>query len=151
MSTFETYAKVLDVINLVSQGRTISSACREYKMAVITFQRCVKDNPELVEMLAEAEQVGHDTLAAILLEIDRDPHYGTNDPRMAKVMSDNIKWFLAKKDPKKFGEKIVIENKLTADRAILDALDAAKNRAITRVVDDVAYSVVNPVPALVNG
>jgi hypothetical protein len=146
----DTYARVLEVISLVSQGRTLTSACREAKISVITVQRACKDNVELNDAMVEAEQVGHDTLSEILLEIDRDPHYGTNDPRMAKVVSDNIKWLLAKKNPKKFGEKIVVENKLTADRAILDALDAAKNRAITRVVDDVAYTVVNPVPALAN-
>lgn len=125
----ETLAKCLSVVALIAQGRTPTRAMDESHIAFDTFNKYCGEHAELLQMYQEAIQRGHDVLADILLEIDTHTLYGTMNPAMAKVLSDNIKWYLAHKDPVRYGEKVTITHNITADKAITDALQAAKTRA----------------------
>lgn len=87
-----------------------------------------------------AENIGYDIMADELLNIDNSRLYGNSDDKMAKTVSDNIKWFLSRKRPSSYGDKVHHVHELTADRAILDALEAGKQRALTGVVT------ISPVP-----
>lgn len=140
------YPLVMRVIDLIGQGRTQTSACDECGITVSTFKSYVKQTPELHIVAADAEQRGYDTLAEILLEIDRHEHYGSSDPKQQKVISDNIKWLLSRKRPQQYGERIVVENHITADKAIIDALSRGRDRAMSaKIVEGVTYSVVEQI------
>lgn len=146
----ETYTKLLRVLELVSEGRTLTSACDEVNIGVGTFVRHVQSQEEFQDLFAEAEQRGYDTLADILLEINTHHYYAAGDAKMANVLSSNIKWYLSKKQPKKYGEKITVENIYTLDRTITDALARARDRAtgvqalehLTQEIIDVPFQVV---------
>lgn len=71
---------------------------------------------------------GTDAMADALLNPDNHKLYGHSDPKMARVQSDNIRWWLSKRRPKEFGDRIEINHHLTADKAIVQALTAARNR-----------------------
>ena len=137
----EILPKVMGVIALVGQGRTLTSACYDYRLSTTTFKKYVRSTDELQEMFAEAEQAGYDVMADALVEIDRHEHYGHSDPKMAAVISKNIQWFLSKRKPTVFGDKITVEHNITADKAIVAALAAARGRVAVDVIEDVAYSI----------
>lgn len=126
----ETYTKILKALELVSEGRTLTSACDEVNIGVGTFLKHVESQEEFQELFMEAEQRGYDTLADILLEINTHHYYGTNEAKMANVLSNNIKWYLSKRKPAKYGEKITVENVFTLDRTITEFLSRAKDRAL---------------------
>ena len=121
---------VLFAIDLISEGATKTAACDESNITVGTFEKYIDESKELEQLYRDAFIRGSDALADSLLIIDRHERYGHSDPKMAKVVSDNIKWLLAKRDSKRFGDRIEINHTLTADKAITEALLAGQRRAL---------------------
>lgn len=137
---------VMRAIDLIGQGRTQTRACDEAGVSVATFKAYVAQTEELHALFNDAEQRGYDTLADILLEIDSHHLYGSSDPKQQKVMSDNIKWLLSRRRPQQYGERVIVENKITADKAIIDALSRGAERALMNtVVEDVSYTVIQEI------
>ena len=97
-------------------------------------------------MLVNATQRGHDAMAEALLHPDNNAVYGQPNPQMAKVVSDNIKWYLAKADTKRFGDKIEVRHEITLDRAITDAMDAARKRAVGYEIEHDEQAALPPPP-----
>ena len=129
MSTsYDYYPAVLYAIDQISQGQTITFACDKANITVQTLERYLKNDPALKDMYEEALQRGYDALADALINIDNHKIHGHSDAKMAKVVSDNIKWVLSKRDQKRFGEKIQVTHEITADKAIIAALEAGKRR-----------------------
>ena len=118
----------MNVIELIRQGRTKSSACRIVGISVTAFNNACKRIEELATLHDEAMSQSYDMMAEALLEPDSHEVYGSVDPKMAKVISDNIKWLLARRDNKRYGDKVQVDVSLTADQAIIEALNAAKGR-----------------------
>ena len=79
-------------------------------------------------MYVEAERRSHDAMADALINIDNHRVHGQSDPKMAKVISDNIKWVLSKRDAQRFGERVQVDHSVSVDIAITTALDAARRR-----------------------
>lgn len=127
---YDYYPLVLNTIDLISQGYLRTHACDQLGLRIATFEHYVKNDAQLQELLHEAETRGYDALADALLRIDNHALYGQSDPKMAKVISDNIKFLLSKRRPKEYGERITITHNITADKAITDALTAGKHRAL---------------------
>lgn len=125
---YDDYRAVLSAIDAISQGETRTVACDQAKISIAKFERYIQSDPRLQEMYIDAERRGYDALADALIHIDNDSVHGQSDPKMAKVISDNIKWILARRDTKRFGDRIEVKHELTMDRAIIDALEAARNR-----------------------
>lgn len=125
---YDYYRAALYAIDQLALGHTLTEACDMAHISVASFERYINDNDQLRQLFEEAERRGHDALTHALLHIDNHRIYGQSNPQMAKVMSDNIKWYLSKKDPKRFGERVQVEHSVTLDRAITDALNAARNR-----------------------
>lgn len=147
MSTsYDVYPRVLDAIEYISQGETVTSACDTAGLSIAQFEGFIDRDATLQGLRQEAERRGHDALADALINIDNHRIHGQSDPKMAKVISDNIKWFLSKKDTKRFGDKIEVQHSLSLDRTIVDVLNAARNRVSLiegPVLDDVVYTPVN--------
>lgn len=142
----DTYTRVLLALDHIGQGKTESHACDLAAVSVQTFRKCLGDTPELADLMVECEARGYDRMADALLHIDTDLTYGSSDPKKMKIVSDNIKWYLARKRPQQYGERVIVENTFTADRIITDALEQGKLRAMRgRVLEDVSYSVAQAV------
>lgn len=121
--------KVMRVIDLLRQGRSPTEACRDALITWHSVKKYAERDSDIKDMLTDAQQEGFDTLADILLTIDRDSFYGQSDSQMAKIISENIRWYLARKNPAGYGDKQTIDVNLKADSVILAALNAAKLRA----------------------
>ena len=119
---------VLYAMDLLSQGHSLTVACEKSNISVRVYNTYVKRSEELQELHNEAMVLRNDALTDVLLNIDNDKVHGRTDAKMAKVISDNIKWALEKNDPRRFGQRVEIKHELTLDRAIIAALDAAKDR-----------------------
>lgn len=126
--TYDYYPAVLYALNLIGQGRTVTDACDKSNLHVVTFDNYVKNDPELQTMYEEAVRRGNDAMADALVNIDNHKIHGQSDAKMAKVISDNIKWVLGKRDSKRFGDKIEVKHEITMDKAIVNALERARNR-----------------------
>jgi hypothetical protein len=125
---YETYAKTLDAIGLIGQGHTFTSACDLAGVSIPAFHKCIKENEDLAGALDEAQTRGNDAMADALIDIDNHKVYGTTDPKLAKVRSDNIKWVLARRDSKRFGDKVEVTHNVNVDVAITSRLNEARNR-----------------------
>jgi len=127
---YDYYPAVLYALNLIGQGHTLTAACDQSNISVVTFDAYVKREPQLQAMYEEAVQRGNDAMADALVNIDNHKIHGQSDPKMAKVISDNIKWVLGKRDSKRFGDKIEVKHEITMDRAIIGALERARTRTL---------------------
>ncbi|MFN3612711.1 hypothetical protein [Tepidimonas sp.] len=131
MSTpYDIYPQVLRVIDLISNGETVTAACKKVGLPIPTFKKYVANQQELQDALITAEQSGQDILADTLIDIDTRH----SDARMAKVVSENIKWLLSKRRVKDYGDKVTVEHTITADAAIIAALDRGRERAQGRLL-----------------
>ena len=128
MLPHEIVPKIMRCFDLIRQGRSPTASARDCLITWGTVRRYCDKDDDLRSMMLEAIQEGQDTLADILLEIDRDPHYGQSDPAMAKIISENIKWLLARRRPQEYGDRQTVDVNLKADAVILAALNAAKLR-----------------------
>lgn len=129
--SYEVYPKVVRAIELISQGRTRTRACDTAGVSIPTFEEYVENDMSLQKLLIDAERRGYDALADSLLTIhenDARNVISETNPQMAKVLSDNIKWLLDKRDRKRFGQQVEVKHELSMDQAIINALDAAKRR-----------------------
>lgn len=130
---YDYYPAVLYALNLFSQGHTVTEACDQSNITIAVFERYIAQNEQLRDMYTEAERRSHDAMADALINIDNHKVHGQSDPKMAKVISDNIKWVLAKRDSKRFGEKVQVDHSVSVDIAITTALDAARRRVTPKL------------------
>lgn len=110
-------------------GKMPTVACDECGVAYSTFDRYTTIIPELAQLRKDAEDRLYDLMAEALPHIHEHHVYGSTDPKLANVISGNIKWLLARRRQGKYGDKTTVEHQLTADKEVLMALQAAKARA----------------------
>lgn len=127
---YDTYPLVLQVIDRLTDGYTETRACDLVGLSIQSFKNSIKDNDDLQALYDEAMQRGYDAMAEALLSPDNHAIYGHSDPKMAKVQSDNIKFFLERRDAKRYGQRVEVNHTLTADKAITQALAAARMRTL---------------------
>lgn len=140
------------VIDYLGQGKMESEACDDAGITVHLFRKYVSGTPELADLFLDAEQRGYDRNADELVNIHTwgDSH-GVTDTKMLKILSDNRKWLLSKRRPQQYGDKVVHEHNITADRTIIEALSQGKQRALTAtaaingVIDSTYQVVINGV------
>lgn len=92
------------IIEGLTDGRSLRAICRGEGMPTVTtvMRWCAADE-EWCEQYARARQAGDDAMAEDIQEIsDR----ADLDPNDKKVRIDARKWLLAKRQPRKYGDKI---------------------------------------------
>lgn len=139
MDKFDIIPSVMKVLDYISQGYTETTACDKEGISPGAFRKVIKESPQFQEMYEEAFMRGTDAMADALLNPDNHALYGHSDAKMARVQSENIKWFLSKRRPKDFGDKIEVTHNITADKAIIQALSSAKQRLISGGVIDAEF------------
>lgn len=129
-TAYEYYSACLYAIERIAEGKTPTDACRQANLPYRVFARMCKEDTELAELRDEAEQVGHDVLADSLLNLD-DPSspYNSTDEKKQKILSDNIKWVLARRNQKRYGERIEVKQEVTIAHVITSQLEQARVRA----------------------
>ena len=125
--SYDYYPAVLYAIDLIGQGQTKTAACDASNISVATLARYTTEHPDLADLLLEAETRGADAMADALVNIDNHKIHGHSDPKMAKVVSDNIKWVLSKRD-KRFADRVEVDHNHRVDVTITTALEAARRR-----------------------
>jgi hypothetical protein len=132
------FANALLVVRFLRDGHTLTRSCELAGISRYLFVAACKDNPELRQLFEDAADEGWDVMAETLINIETV----TSDARMAKVLSDNIKWFLSKKKAA-YGERVTIVNENSADKVITEALRAA----ILRIPEPVRVPMLDVTPA----
>lgn len=139
-----TFAKALDVIKLVSEGETVLAACETIYIAVQQFRAACKREPALQTMLAEAEETRDDILADMLVDEAKLP----SEPKMAAIISANIKFLIERRRPMKYGKvPEAINPDSDQNRLLAEALRAAIDRIPTPpqvlpAITDASFTVV---------
>lgn len=124
--------RVMNVITHMGNAKTESEACDLAGVTVTLFRKYVSTTPELHDLFLDAEQRGYDRMADELIAIDiHGALLGITDTKTLKILSDNRKWLLSKRRPQQYGDKVVHEHNITADRTIIEALSQGKQRALT--------------------
>lgn len=146
LSPADKFQRALVVLDYVASGKTLSKSCDWAGLSVTQFLTLKKNNKELAAAFEEAVQQGNDRMAEALVNIETDLEYGTNNPAMASVVSRNIQWYLSRRDAR-YADKTINQVVVTADKAIVDALQSARERATrtaltSPVVEVVALEVV---------
>lgn len=116
------------ILEMVANGQTLKSACGVVGIGYSTVFFKIGANPKFKERMEEARSAGYEILAEECLEIADETAFDTTET--ARGMSANKEWMqrsklrvetrlklLAKWHPKKYGEKLEIEQK-TATVAI---------------------------------
>jgi len=150
-TTYEYYAAVMYALERIVEGMSPTKACAKANIPYRMFTKLVKEDTELALLADEAQQLGADTMADLLLSLD-DPSnpYFTTDEKKQKIISDNLKWVLARRFNKKYGERVEIKQEITVSHVITSQLEAARERsllaAVEREVIDVEYVMLPPPP-----
>lgn len=150
-TAYEYYAAVLYALGEISQGRTPTKACDAANISYEMFDKYTTNDPALQALREAAERRGYDTMADLLLSL-REPTnpYFTTDPKEQKVISDNIKWLLARRRSKDYGDRVEVKVEQTVTHVITQQLEAGRQRALAapRPADvvDAEYHVIPPPP-----
>lgn len=115
----ELAAKVLE---RVATGDTASTVCRELGIRPNLFNLKCYHHPALRNAHSQAQVAASDALAERVLDIpDEEP-----DVQRARLKSDNIKWYVAKINPRKYGDSLNVN--VTEEVSLRDAMAAARER-----------------------
>lgn len=137
---YELYPRIITALDWISQGYTKTRACDECGISVSQLDHAVNTNEELAALALEATNRGYDSLADALVNVNSNHRHGSTDAKMAAVLSKNIMWYLSRRRPKEYGDRVTVEHNITADKVIIDALTRGKNRALARPVLELEYT-----------
>lgn len=109
------------ILERLIEGTPLTTICKADDLpAASTFLGWCDEDAELAERYARASQVGHDALADKALEEART----ATDAQLARLAFDAARWWLGKRAPKKYGDKIEHTGTFTLASA-LDAIPEA--------------------------
>jgi hypothetical protein len=113
------------ILDQLADGKSLRSICREPAMpAISTVMEWCSQDKDWAEQYARARAAGDDAMAEDIQDIaDREDL----DPQDRKVRIDARKWLLAKRQPRKYGDKIDV----TTDGESIRSIDEVG--AITRL------------------
>lgn len=98
-----------EVCRRLAEGETLRGICRDEHMPSEAYVRKVaREEPESFgAQYAHARDVGLECRADELMDVSNDPNIPHEHKR---IMVDTRKWYLGKLAPKRYGDKIAVEN-----------------------------------------
>jgi hypothetical protein len=120
LANFSEYQPVLDDI---AGGMTVTEACGLHGISAPAFYAAKRRHSDLQTAFAIAQEVGAEAQADALVNI----HKAVRDPIMARVVSENRRWLLSKRQAATYGDKLAVETQHNAD------LTAILKEAIARI------------------
>lgn len=98
--------KAKDICQMIESGMTLNTICELDDMPHIsTIYDWIDSNPEFGESYARARQRQADTLASMVLT----EAFNAHDAQIGRLRIDALKWTASKIAPKKYGDKVEIE------------------------------------------
>lgn len=108
--------KAQDILNLMLEGNSLRSSCREIGVPMGTFLLWVSKDSALADQYAHTRAILLEHMAEDTLEISDEAvgttQFGTVDTGAVakqRLQVDTRKWLLSKLAPKKYGDKITQE------------------------------------------
>lgn len=128
MELVEKYERAFRAIQEMRLGKRVLTACRAAGVSRAQLYELAEQDASVGDALRIAESECDDILAESLVDANEWAEYGAQDPKVASVWAKNAQWLLSKRNPAKFGDKIVVEQKTTIDVVITSRLEAARAR-----------------------
>ncbi|HTH11895.1 MAG TPA: hypothetical protein VMA55_20175 [Acidovorax sp.] len=125
-TTAEHAAEISQILASMEEGSSLRKACKEVGITSATFLRWVDADEELQNQYARARARLLDVQAEELEEIGEQAARAETAAEVAglRLQSDNRKWLLSKLAPKKYGEKLEIEQRTTLTNLTEEQIDA---------------------------
>lgn len=111
-----TQEKAVEICQLLAQGKSMRTVCAMEDMPdEATLFRWMRDNEEFRKQYAQAKEESADALNEIVLDLgdqaiehsQRVDFKASNAVVSAyKLKADNLKWYMSKMKPKKYGDKV---------------------------------------------
>lgn len=97
------------ILDGLADGKSLRTICKGDDVpAISTVMKAISEDPALAEQYARARAAGDDAMAEDIQSIADDPKLDPNDKR---VRIDARKWLLAKRQPKKYGDRLEIDQR----------------------------------------
>lgn len=125
-TTGEQAEEISLILARMEEGFSLRKACSETGVSASAFLRWVDADDELKEQYARARTRLLDAQAEELEEIGEQAARAETAAEVAglRLQSDNRKWLLSKLAPKKYGEKLEIEQRTTIADLTEEQIDA---------------------------
>lgn len=121
---------VEDILERLSRGETLISACREHGISNSAWARWMRKDPELSRAYFEARSIGADAMAEGIIDIVDNCPRDAIEVAKARLRSDMRLRLLSKWQPDKYGDKVGVEHSGPGGAPIqvaqLDVVDLAK-------------------------
>ena len=89
----------------MSNGESLRSICREIGLLPSTVIMWMNHNKVFFEQYAQARQKQADSYADMIL----DEAFNTHDAQIGRLRVDALKWVASKLAPKRYGDKVEVE------------------------------------------
>ena len=103
-------------------------ACEANSLTDSAFLNLCADDAALGERYARARLSGADVEFEGMRDLEDKVLRGELDPQAFRVAMDSRKWRLARKSPKKYGDKLDLSGSLDVNMTIAERLARAKER-----------------------
>jgi hypothetical protein len=98
--------KLADTIcERMANGETLRAVCRNLKLAPSTVIEWTFTNKQFSEHYAQARQKQADAYADMIL----DEAFNSHDAQIGRLRVDALKWVASKLAPKRYGDKVEVE------------------------------------------
>lgn len=115
MTNLTNFSQFQPVLDAIAEGMLITEACALHGVDRKAFFDARRRHPDLQAAYDAAQELGAEAQADTLHDI----HKRVRDPLMARVVSDNRKWLLSKRQAATYGDKLPIEAQHNADLAAI--------------------------------
>lgn len=119
-------AKEKIILDYAYGGASLATLRKVIGMESRTFNEYLAKYPDFKAEFESARSCGVDELADTLLDLPEK--YGHTNFALARVHSDNIKWYCAKRKPSTYGERVQVDLNAIVD--VGAAIAEAKRRVI---------------------
>lgn len=104
----------------ISNGETLRAVCRDIKIAPSTVIEWTWKNKEFFEQYTRARQKQADAYADMIL----DEAFNSHDAQIGRLRVDALKWVASKLAPKRYGDKVEVEQTGTQKVRVIIGGDA---------------------------
>ena len=113
------------ILEALSSGMGLVTFLKQHEgmPSYSTVMRWIRDNPEFAQNYTRACEDMADNDADKIADVAQRVIAGLVDPQAARVAIDAYKWSAGKRRPKKYGDKLEIEN--TGSVAVTHTLDVS--------------------------
>lgn len=98
-----------------SSSMATREACKKHGISLAIWNRWLNDDEELVERYARAREAQTELMVNEMVSISDDPDLDANSKR---VMIDTRKWIASKLKPKKYGDRLDVNQNIKGNVSI---------------------------------